>query len=66
MAAIRTEVPGISFASTSIGLCHGVLGSYGRFWANCLICSQNTRGVKRNKCSELSERKVIEESRNSP
>ena len=26
MAAIRTEVPGISVASASIGLCHGVLG----------------------------------------
>ena len=36
------------------------------FWANVRSVVKNTRGEKRNKCSELSGGKVIEESRNSP
>ena len=37
-------MPSISVAFASIGLCHGVLCSFGRFWANFRAIVENTTG----------------------
>ena len=45
MAAVRAEMPGVSVAFASIGLCHGVCATvWNGFWANFRAAPENTMG----------------------
>ena len=58
MAAIRAEMPGVSVAFASIGLCHGVCAPvWNGFWAYFRASVENTMG-RREKLKAASGKRL--------